>query len=124
MSTTFIKAQTSSIISTLIDFSITILFKELFNFWYLLASIVGTFAGGATNFALGRHWVFDAKGKKMHRQILKYVITWVGSMLLTTLGVFVVTHYIELSYIISKIVVAIVVGVCYNYTLQKKFVFS
>jgi putative flippase GtrA len=124
MSTTFIKAQTSSIISTLIDFSVTIIFKEFFQFWYLIASIAGTFAGGATNFALGRHWVFDAKGKKMHRQIIKYIITWLGNLLLTTLGVFIVTHYIGLSYIISKVIVAVFVGVGYNYMLQKKFVFA
>jgi putative flippase GtrA len=124
MSTTFIKAQTSSIISTLIDFSVTVIFKEFFKFWYLIASIAGTFAGGATNFALGRHWVFDAKGKTMYRQIIKYIITWLGNLLLTTLGVFFVTHYIGLSYIISKVIVAVVVGVGYNYMLQKKFVFA
>jgi len=124
MSTTFIKAQTSSIISTLIDFSVTVIFKEFFKFWYLIAIIAGTFAGGATNFALGRHWVFDAKGKKMHRQIIKYIITWLGNLLLTTLGVFIVTHYIGLSYIISKVIVAVFVGVGYNYMLQKKFVFA
>jgi len=124
MSVTFIKAQASSIISTCFDILTTIVFKEFFQFWYLLASIAGTFAGGATNFALGRHWVFDGKGKKMHRQIIKYIITWSGNLMLTTLGVFIVTHYIGLSYIISKVIVSVVVGVGYNYMLQKKFVFA
>ena len=124
MSVTFIKAQASSIIATALDFLVTIILKEFFKFWYLAASIAGTLTGGVTNFALGRHWVFDGKSKKVHRQIIKYIITWSGNLLLTTFGVIIFTHYIGLSYIISKVIVAIMVGAGYNYMLQKKFVFA
>jgi len=124
MSTTFIKAQASSIISTLIDFLITVICKEFLGFWYLLASFTGTFFGGAANFALGRRWVFDGRHKKVPVQLVKYLITWSGNMLLTTTGVFIVTHYCGISYFISKIIVAIIVGIGYNYMLQKKFVFA
>ena len=124
MTTTFLKAQASSIISTALDFSVTIIFKEFFKFWYLAASIAGTLTGGVANFLLGRSWVFDGKGKRMHRQVVKYMITWTGNLLLTTLGVFVFTHYAGFSYIISKILTAVIVGVGYNYMLQKKFVFA
>ena len=124
MSTTFIKAQASSIISTTIDLLTTVICKEFLGFWYLLASFTGTFVGGATNFALGRRWVFDRRHKKVPVQLVKYLITWGGNMLLTTSGVFLVTHYCGISYFISKIIVAIVVGIGYNYMLQKKFVFA
>ena len=124
MSTTFIKAQASSIISTTIDLLTTVICKEFLGFWYLLASFTGTFVGGATNFALGRRWVFDGRHKKVPVQLVKYLITWGGNMLLTTSGVFLVTHYCGISYFISKIIVAIVVGIGYNYMLQKKFVFA
>lgn len=124
MSTTFIKAQASSIISTFFDFLTTVVCKEIFGIWYVAASFAGTFIGGATNFALGRRWVFDGRDKKMHAQIVKYIITWGGNMVLTTSGVFIVTHYFGISYFISKIIVAVIVGICYNYMLQKKFVFA
>ena len=121
---TFIKAQASSIIATLFDFLTTIVCKEFFYFWYVIASLLGTIVGGTTNFVLGRNWVFNRKEKKMPRQIVKYLIIWNGNLLLSTLGVFIVTHYLGLSYIISKIIVSVIVGVSYNYLLQKKFVFA
>jgi putative flippase GtrA len=121
---TFLKAQASSIIATLFDFLTTIVCKEFFYFWYVIASLLGTIVGGTTNFVLGRNWVFNRKEKKMPRQIVKYLIIWNGNLLLSTLGVFIVTHYLGLSYIISKIIVSVIVGVSYNYLLQKKFVFA
>ncbi|SDT30953.1 Putative flippase GtrA (transmembrane translocase of bactoprenol-linked glucose) [Mucilaginibacter mallensis] len=121
---TFIKAQASSIIATLFDFLTTIVCKEFFYFWYVIASLLGTIVGGVTNFALGRNWVFNRKEKKIPMQVLKYLIIWNGNLLLSTLGVFIVTHYLGLSYIISKIIVSVTVGVTYNYLLQKRFVFA
>src|SRR6202000_1921679 len=100
---TFIKAQASSIVATFFDFLTTIVCKEFFYFWYVIASLLGTIVGGTTNFMLGRNWVFNRKEKKMPRQIVKYLIIWNGNLLLSTLGVFIVTHYLGLSYIISKI---------------------
>jgi putative flippase GtrA len=124
MSTTFIKAQASSVIATFFDFLTTVVCKEFFGIWYVAASFAGSFIGGVTNFALNRRFVFDGRDKKVHAQVIKYLITWSGNMFLTTTGVFLVTHYCGISYFISKIMVAIVVGVFYNYVLQKKFVFA
>ena len=121
---TFIKAQASSVFSTSVDFLTTIVLKEFFGVWYVLASFLGTIAGGAINFALGRRWVFDSREKGVSLQLIKYIIIWCGNLFLTTFGVFVVAHYVGLSYIISKIIVAVVVGIGYNYMLQKKFVFA
>ena len=121
---TFIKAQASSIIATFFDFLTTVVCKEFFYFWYVIASLFGTLVGGATNFALGRAWVFNGREKKMPAQIIKYLLIWNGNLLLSTLGVFIVTHYLGFNYIISKIIVSATVGVSYNYLLQKKFVFA
>ena len=121
---TFIKAQASSVICTVFDFFITIVFKEVFKFWYVAASAIGTIAGGMMNFALGRRWVFNGRDKKVPKQLIKYLITWTGNLLLTTLGVFFFTHYLGLSYIVSKVITAIIIGIGYNYMLQKKFVFA
>jgi putative flippase GtrA len=121
---TFLKAQASSIIATFFDFLTTIVCKEFFYFWYVIAHLLGTIVGGTTNFALGRNWVFNGKDKKTPKQIAKYLLIWNGNLLLSTLGIFIVTHYLGLSYIISKIIVSVTVGISYNYLLQKKFVFA
>jgi putative flippase GtrA len=122
---TFVKAQASSFIASLIDFLTTIVCKEFFSIWYVTASLIGTIVGGITNFILGRAWVFKKRREKpVPAQVAKYLLVWGGNVGLNTCGVFLVTHYTGLDYKISKIVVSFTVGITYNYFLQKKFVFA
>lgn len=121
---TFFKAQAASFTATAVDFSMTVILKEWFNCWYLLASILGTVSGGMVNFSMSRRWVFSARDKKMQNQAVKYVIVWAGNLLLVSAGVFLLTHYGSLSYLVSKIAVSLIVGFFYNYRLQKRFVFK
>lgn len=121
---TFIKAQAASLTATAVDFGVTIILKELLGCWYLLASVVGTVSGGIVNFSMNRSWVFRAKNKKIHFQAVKYIMVWVGNLVLVSGGVFFLTNYGGISYLVSKIAVSAMVGVFYNYVLQKRFVFK
>lgn len=121
---TFVKAQASSFISFLFDFLTTVVCKEFFYLWYVTATLIGTIVGGIINFVLGRAWVFNGKEKGIPQQVFKYIVVWGGNSLLNTSGVFCITHYTGLSYIISKVLVSLSVGMSYNYFLQKKFVFA
>lgn len=121
---TFIKAQAASFTATVADFSMTVILKEVFHCWYLVASVSGTVTGGVVNFLMNRSWVFRAHGKKIHHQALKYILVWAGNLLLVSGGVFVMTSYGGFSYIVSKITISLIVGFFYNYMLQKKFVFK
>lgn len=121
---TFIKAQAASLTATVVDFVITILLKEVFHCWYLVASVLGTVSGGVVNFMMNRSWVFQAREKKIHHQAIKYVLVWIGNLVLVSGGVFLLTNYVGFSYIVSKIAVSLVVGIFYNYVLQKRFVFK
>lgn len=121
---TFIKAQGSSLAATLADFLVTILLTEAFGVWYAAANVAGVITGGVVNFAVNRHWVFDAAAAQVRRQASRYVLVWCGNLLLNALGVYVVTRYVTSNYILSKVLVALAVGWGYNYTLQKKFVFK
>jgi putative flippase GtrA len=121
---TFIKAQAASFTATVVDFTITVLLKEVFHCWYLVASIIGTVSGGVVNFLMNRSWVFQAHNKRIHFQALKYILVWIGNLVLVSGGVFVLTNYGGFSYIVSKITVSLIVGIFYNYVLQKRFVFK
>jgi len=121
---TFIKAQAASLTATIVDFAVTVLLKEVFHCWYLLASILGTVSGGVVNFSMNRSWVFRAHNKKIHFQAIKYILVWIGNLVLVSGGVFVLTKYGGFSYIVSKITVSLLVGIFYNYVLQKRFVFK
>ena len=120
---TFIKAQFSSLFSTIADFLLTHLLTEALGIWYLFSSAMGTISGGYINFTLGRHWVFRANDQKKKLQAAKYIIIWIGSLVLNTLGMFVFTEIFHMHYMVSKTLIAIAVGVFYNYYFQKLFVF-
>lgn len=109
--------------ATCFDFLTTIVLVNVFGWWYLAGSVTGTIAGGVLNFMMGRLWAFNAGDRSIEWQFVKYVLVWVGNLLLNAAGVFMITQYIGLSYVISKILTAVVVGIGYNYVLQKKFVF-
>ena len=121
---TFFKAQAASLTATAVDFLVTVVLKEIFHTWYLLASVLGTISGGMVNFSMNRRWVFSARDKKMFYQAVKYVLVWVGNLVLVSAGVFAMTNYGGISYLVSKITVSLFVGFFYNYTLQKRFVFK
>ncbi|MES2003942.1 MAG: GtrA family protein [Bacteroidota bacterium] len=120
---TFIKAQAASLTATLVDFGVTFLLKMFFQ-WTMPASILGTVSGGIVNFTMNRVWVFEARDSKIHFHAIKYVLVWIGNLLLVTGGVFVLTRYAGWEVVKAKIIVSVFVGVFYNYVLQKKFVFK
>ena len=119
---TFIKAQFSSIVSTIADFLLTLFLTEL-GIWYLLSSSIGTITGGIINFALGAYWVFKTGNHKITVQAKRYVMIWVGSLILNTLGMYVFTELFQMYYIFSKILISILVGAFYNFYFQKSFVY-
>lgn len=121
-SNTFIKAQFSAIVSTIADFLLTLFLTEL-GIWYLLSSLTGTISGGCINFSLGRYWVFKARNHKKIAQAKRYVIIWIGSLVLNTLGIYVFTDLLQIHYILSKILISVIVGVFYNFYFQKSYVY-
>lgn len=121
---TFLKANISSSIASFFDYLITIFLVSVFRVDVVLASTTGTICGGITNFLIGRNWVFESKNRKVHQQALRYGIVWIGNLILNTGGVYIFTHLFKVHYVVSKALVSLVVGFCYNYTMQKKYVFK
>lgn len=121
---TFIKAQASSLTATLVDYAITWLCVSVLGFWYVAGSVTGTVVGGCVNFYMGRTWVFNATAKDVKVQIVKYVLVWCGNLLIVTTGVYILTNYLGINYMLSKILVAGLVGTIYNYFMQKQFIFT
>jgi putative flippase GtrA len=120
---TFLKAQTASVGATIVDFLVTVLAVELFGSWYVMGTILGTASGGVVHFALSREWVFQAEDTRVSTQAIRYFIIWNGSLALNAAGIYIITHYADISYLISKVITSVVIGVGYNYLMQKIFVF-
>jgi len=121
---TFIKAQASSLTATLVDYLVTWFCVSFLGLWYVAGSVTGTVVGGCVNFYMGRNWVFNATGKDIKFQILRYILVWCGNLLIVTTGVYILTHFLGINYLLSKILVSGLIGTIYNYFMQKQFIFT
>ena len=133
----FLKAQGSAQVATLCDFVATFLLAKCLGMFYLYATFCGSVTGGVVNCFINYRWVFRATECKMLHVALKYLFVWGGSILLNTWGTFALTewltgkrwvnallgYYMNDVFILSKVVVALLVGFFWNYQLQRIFVY-
>jgi|SRR5450432_133936 len=121
---TFIKVQAASIAGSMADYFTTILLVESFSWNYISANLVGNILGGTAQFLLCRQWAFQAKAGKMQMQIIKFILVFAGNLILSAGGIYFFTHLLGINYLISKTIVSVLLGISYNYFLQKKYVFA
>jgi len=75
------------------------------------------------NCMVNYRWVFDADGLKKKNVVVKYFVVWTGSILLNTLGTYLLTELSQQYFLFAKAVVAVSVGLLWNYQLQRLFVY-
>jgi len=120
----FYRSLVSSFVATVIDFSLTILLKELSGLWYLLSSSIGSVTGGVVNFLINRYWTFQATREPPIKQGFRYLIIWTGNILLNIGGVWFLTSICLFDYKLSKVFTSLIIGIFYNFFLQKNYVFK
>lgn len=120
----FFKAQLSSLLATAADVMVMVLAVEAAGLHYTLAVLIGALSGAGTNFMINRYWSFGAAKASVKQQGLRYALVWAGSVALNVGGVYLLTGLLSLPYLFSRIIVAVSVGLGFNYVLQKQFVFA
>ena len=120
----FVKAQGSALVGTCVDFLVTILLAEVFDVFYLNATMVGAFMGGVTNCIINYKYVFEDAHQKKIFVATKYFIVWLGSILLNSYGTYAFTELSHLNFLYPKIIVSCIVAVFWNYQLQRFFVYK
>lgn len=120
---TFIKAQLSAILATLVDWLITFTLGELEVLPVLYAGIAGAVGGGIFNFTVNRIWAFNSRNEKVSRQMMKYILIWLGYLTLFTFGYYLLTDPLQIDYMLAKVGLSVFLGVTYNFLLHKYFVF-
>jgi putative flippase GtrA len=119
----FLRAQAASFAGSVVDFGTLFILTEGFKFYYMVGVVSGAILGAVANFTLGRYWSFKATKDGAPGQAFRYFIVALGSLILNSSGVYIITEYLHIPYWISKIVTSFFVGVVYNYFMQKNFVF-
>ena len=120
----FAKAQFTSLAASAADYLVYGLLQYALGIWYLTSSVAGLIAGGIISFFMARHWAFGKGTRTVKMQALLYIVVWNGNFLLNTAGVYLVTEVFHANPTVSKILVSVIIGVSYNYLLQKKLVFK
>ncbi|MBQ9216385.1 MAG: GtrA family protein [Prevotella sp.] len=121
---TFCKAQMTAQLASVVDFAVSIFLAEVFGFWYVTATFLGALSGGITNCVSNYKWVFENEGLKKRNVAYKYFMVWAGSILLNTGGTYILTEISGQYFIYAKLLISIMVGLLWNYQLQRFFVYK
>ncbi len=124
MRTPFARSVLTSIFTTALDFGTLTGLVELFHVDYVLATFIGTLVGFLANFTINRFWAFAATHGAIHWQFMRVLPVQAGSTGLQTLGVWIFDRFIGLRYWVAKIVVSAIVYLCWNYPMNRFFVFG
>jgi putative flippase GtrA len=124
---TLVRNTITSLFTTALDFGVLLLLVEVFHVHYVLGTFCGTVAGATSNFLINRVWSFEATNKSSHGgahwQLVRFLPVQAGSSGLQTLGVWGFTERAHLPYLGSKLVVAVLVYILWNYPMNRWFVF-
>ncbi len=118
------RSQVASLTATLVDFGSLVFLVEVGGVWYVAATAIGAFLGAVVNFILGRHWSFTAEKESVRGQAIRYPAVAAASLVLNSLGVYLLTEYLDIYYVISRVITAFLVGLLFNFPLHRRFVFG
>jgi len=121
---TFSRNTLTSIFTTALDFLTLTGLVELAGVDYVLATWIGTIVGSLSNFSINRWWSFRASGQPRAMQFFRFVLVQAGASGLHTAGVCIFTRFLGLPYPVSKLVVAALVYLGWNYPMNRWVVFS
>ena len=121
---TFIKVNAASLSASCCDYLVTIILVNFIKIDPLAGGISGTVAGGIVSFLMGRYWVFKDNKAAISLQGKRYLIVWIGNLMLNSFLLYLFIRILKIQYLIAKIVTSILVAMLYNYHLQKRYVFK
>ena len=123
--TSFSRYIVSATAATLTDFSVLYCLKEFAGLRPVTATFIGACCGATVAFLLGRNWTFLNKEGQVSKQGLKFLFVVAGSILLNTFGEYLLTEVWPFThYMIARVIVAISVGLSWNFPMQRYFVFN
>ena len=119
----FFSFHLSSLSSTLIDFIVYLSCSEGLHFNKSLAITLGAICGGVSNYSINRKLIFKTS-KSVKETSWKYFFVSVGSLLWNLFYFNLLLGYLGDEYhILIRVFVSFLVGVCWNFFLQKYWVF-
>lgn len=124
----FSKAQFSAFIGGVTDYFVMIFVTEVFHVHYTISIGISGIIGAIVNFSLNKKWTFHSKDipykNSTNTQLFRFVVVVCNSILMKSVGTYLITDFLNVDYILSRLIVDLLVSVLVNYNLQKMWVFK
>ncbi len=124
LTSTFFRYNIVAITASGVDLMLLILLTEIAGLWYLISAIIASVSGGIVAFILERHWTFKKKDNEIIKQVYKYILIWLFSIFLNIRLLYLFVDSFGVQYIISKVIVAVLVGIGFNFITHKYYIFK
>lgn len=120
---TFTKAQASALVATLCDYMMRIFLDMIIGLSYIYATFFGALTGGIVNCCINYRFVFSGNDARKRDVAWRYFVIWSGSIILNTAGTGFFKEVVGIKAYFSMLITSAIVAVCWNYMMQRFFVF-
>ncbi|MDE5735176.1 MAG: GtrA family protein [Duncaniella sp.] len=135
---TLMRSSVSSQVCGWIDTLCAFLAFSLLHLTPFLSTAIGAFIGGVFNCIINYRFTFHAYGVEWRTALFKFAFVWAGSLLLNSFGTQVVYYFVKDwqwlqdevatisnngTFLAARLFVALMVSLCWNFLLQRHFVF-
>lgn len=109
-------------ISVLIGYIILYVLTEYVSFWYLASSVIAFFVSNAVSFIFQKFWTFKDMGRKnIHKKFVLYMIVTIVYFFINTAGIYTITEYFHIYYILSQVIMTIILSIASYITSRRIF---
>lgn len=132
----FIRSAVSSQAASWLDMLSSFLLFALFRLAPWLCTAIGAVLGGVLNCIINYKFTFHAQGTPWRAVVVKYIIVWIGSVTLNSVGTDVLYwvlerwHWLDTlgfrpdgSFAAARLTVSLLVSWFWNFILQRNFVY-
>jgi len=136
---TWLRSSASSQVCGWIDMLCAFLAFSVLHLSPFLSTATGAFIGGVFNCIINYKFTFHAYGVQWRVAFFKFAFVWTGSMLLNSYGTQAVYYLVKDwhwlqeqmasvsdngTFVVARLSVALTVSICWNFLLQRNFVFK
>jgi len=119
----FYRSQIGSFMATVGDISSLYMLTEFLSVYYVISAGIASGLGAIVGFTVLRIWAFQQTDKPIAAQAAKYALVSLLILLLNMGGIYFVTEYLGLQYMISKLVIAFFIGIGVSFPLFRYYVY-
>jgi len=113
----FVRSQIGAICATSVDMLSLFALTEWAGIYYVYSAGIASALGAVTSFLLLRYWAFESTEHRILGQAGKYAVVSGLILLLNMGGIYLFTDLMGLQYMLSKVIIASLIGIFVSFPL-------